>query len=153
MVTSRAVWDPCVECKDDVEAYTAILTNCLSVFGNATSAVVEHIVDLSLKQHSMLVEGRLPNGSLPTNIVKHNAQAYLEGWDTWSEIGSLSPHFLNTQPLHYSLLDVRKPEVAKIYWESISSLLSETNLSFVATYINISALSGRIPPLARPIYQ
>lgn len=50
----------------------------LSPFGAATASITAVIMDLSAAQHALLIKGELLNGSVPADIVKHNAQAYLE---------------------------------------------------------------------------
>lgn len=153
VVSCRAVWDPCMSCSDDLEAYKLILTHALAVFGPATPGVVTAIVDLSQTQRDLLVRGLQANGSLPSDIVKHNGQAYLEGWDTWAELGVLTPHTLDTQPNKYSLAQVREPAVSAIYWTTVGPLLTRTNASFAAALDQFGAIASSVPKIAQPIYQ
>jgi hypothetical protein len=40
-------------------------------------------------------------------VVKRNGQAYLEGWDTWSELGALVSPSASTQPNKLGIVEVR----------------------------------------------
>ena len=47
------------------------------------------------------------------------SKAYLEGWDTWSEIGGLTSD-VSTQPAKISLVDVQDPFHNDMYWSKVS---------------------------------
>ena len=80
-----------MDLEDDTEAYTAILQDVLrpaAPDAAALDAWVTTLVELSLKQRAELIFGEV-NGVQPPDVVKRNGMAYLEGWDTFAEIGSL----------------------------------------------------------------
>eukprot|EP00048_Salpingoeca_helianthica_P016700 m.233702 g.233702 ORF g.233702 m.233702 type:complete len:781 (-) comp19280_c0_seq1:100-2442(-) len=153
VVTSRAVWDPCVSCPDDDTAFSNILLHVLSVFGSAAPGLTKAVQSLAMTQRQLFVKGVLINGTAPTDVVRHNAQGYLEGWDTWADIGTLNPHFLATQPTKFSLLDVRRPKEARQYWASVSPLLHDTNTTLAAAAAQMAALAPSIPTVAQALYQ
>ncbi len=148
-MTSRAVWDPCVSCASDDDAYATILSHTLgAAFGAATPTIVDILGRLSRAQQSLFIKGQLLNGSLPTDIVKHNAQSYLEGWDTWAQLGSLTPHTLDTQPNKFSFDDVRRPATARLYWAFVGPLLHDTNSSLWGFLAELQAAASQVSSTA-----
>lgn len=51
------------------------------------------------------------NAAAPQQVVKRNGQAYLEGWDTWSELGAMVSPSASTQPNKLGIVDVRYAQI------------------------------------------
>ena len=79
-----------MDVEDDVDAYRAALTDVLGPVAPSTEGLaswVEAIIDLSLAQRAQLIYGEV-DGVRPPVYEKRNGIAYLEGWDTFADIGS-----------------------------------------------------------------
>ena len=80
-----------MEVADDADAYQLMLAEVLRPLAPSTAVLnewVDLLVDLSLTQRAQLIFGEV-DGVRPADVVKRNGIAYLEGWDTFAEVGSL----------------------------------------------------------------
>jgi len=80
-----------MEYTDDVEAYHAMLTEVLgplATTGEALELWTSALVDLSLQQRSLFIYGEV-DGQQPPTVDMRNGIAYLEGWDTFADIGAM----------------------------------------------------------------
>lgn len=95
-ITARSVWNPRMEIEDDWEAFEAILSPLLSIFGDYSDKVVDAMVKLTRSQQDLLIYGEI-NNQKSLDLTKLSGHAYLSGTDTWVDI----PRALNmsfTQP-------------------------------------------------------
>ena len=79
VVTARAAWDPLMAHADDNDALLAMLLPICKVFGaDAGPRLARLLVKTVLAERELLVHGRV-DGQAPTDVVKRNGMAYLEG--------------------------------------------------------------------------
>lgn len=107
VITARASWSPYEEYIDHDEALTAMLSDILCSFEGATNDVVAWISRVARTEHELLIRG-VVNGKPPSSVVKLNGHAYLEGWDTWSELMPIVG--MGTQPIRVSPRDLSNPQ-------------------------------------------
>lgn len=110
MVTARAVWNPQLAVRDDWEAFRQALRPLTSIFGKYGSDVTDSIIELSMNQVRLLIEGRV-NGAASPDLTKLSGHAYVSGTDTWVDI----PRMLGisfTQPDKVHLTESDDPQWA-----------------------------------------
>jgi len=80
-----------LEYTDDVEAYQAMLTEVLGPLTTTDDALelwTSALVDLSQQQRALFIFGEV-DGQQPPTVDMRNGIAYLEGWDTFADIGAM----------------------------------------------------------------
>ena len=154
VVTARAAWDPKMNISDHKEALTASLEPVTSLFGELQDDVTRSLLEWIKLQNELMIDGVL-NGSAPDEIKLRNAQAYLQGWETWDEVGKLTGQ-LETQPNKMGLLDMINPfanKKHKVDYESeLQPLLSETAIRYRVAFERFKALEASIPTYAAKIF-
>eukprot|EP01127_Copromyxa_protea_P018859 TRINITY_DN6018_c0_g1_i3.p1 TRINITY_DN6018_c0_g1~~TRINITY_DN6018_c0_g1_i3.p1 ORF type:complete len:522 (-),score=69.13 TRINITY_DN6018_c0_g1_i3:14-1579(-) len=88
-IYASAAWDPQLSSPDTVSGLRAILTPMLW-----STDVVNWLLDVIQVQRDLLIYGGTPGAM---DVAKKNGQAYIQGWDTWSELGDLAG-LMKTQP-------------------------------------------------------
>jgi hypothetical protein len=84
-------------------------------------------------QEQLLVYGQVPNSPPPSSVVRRNGMAYLEGWDTWSELSSIVAPDTCTQPVRLGLNEVRFKLNKNINYETeVAPLLDTMATQFTA---------------------
>ena len=117
-----------------MEAVALRLRDATRIFGAAAAPIQDILLQLIDKQHQYLTLGQLNNGSQPADIVRHNGQGYLQGWDTFAELAWFSPNdSASVQPLRLGPEAVRNPDCQPSYWLAIRPLLVEMNDTFTAS--------------------
>ncbi|KJE94812.1 hypothetical protein CAOG_05389 [Capsaspora owczarzaki ATCC 30864] len=142
VLTARATWNPRTDIANDTEAMRVLIQDYVGAFlGDATfsSAFADAVLDLMNAQRDLLVLGKVPGQATPADVTKLNGIGYLEGWDTWADLGSLSPHALTTQPLRLLLKEMMLPEHSPKYSE-VRPLLAAMNQSFSVLATRFQAL-------------
>ena len=81
-----------MDIETDEDALRASLYPITKHFGASQNEITELIVKLSLTQQDLLVFGKV-DGQVPEDIVKRNGIAYIEGWDSFAEIGTSFERF------------------------------------------------------------
>lgn len=81
VIFASAAWNPRLSAQTTTDALRSILSETLW-----SSDVVEWVLEVIDVQRNLLIYGGIPGNR---DVVKKNGQAYIQGWDTWSEIGSL----------------------------------------------------------------
>ena len=148
IVTARAQWDPVPALDDDREAFIALVTRILRPFGDAAGPLATWFADYSEEQLSLLINGEV-DGQPPADIEKLNGIAYLEGWDTFADIGSFFESFLKTQPDRVNHLDFRRSEpVTPDYATQVSPLLVAMRDRFGALNGQLDAIAPLVAPVA-----
>jgi len=72
---------------DEEKAYRKALQPIIRHFGEAGQAIEDIMVRMSYAQRDYLIYGKV-NGEVPSEIEKRNGIAYIEGWDTFADIGT-----------------------------------------------------------------
>jgi len=162
VIAARAAYDPLLsvgaDAGDDDAAFVALVQSVLAPpFGPAVAAqLADVLLDYSKTQKAVLIEGRIDGGEPPSDIVKRNGQAYIEGWDTFADIGSMFTSFLVTQPVRLSLRDFRprgpNQTVVPDYRSEVKPLLQEMETQFDRLLAQLQALRSAVSPLALPIF-
>ncbi|MCA9262132.1 MAG: hypothetical protein KDA61_23100, partial [Planctomycetales bacterium] len=157
VVAARAGWNPHVEASDWRSAMHALLRPVERVFGDAGADVVDWIGDVAQSERSLLIEGRV-DGKVPSDIVRRNGQAYLQGWETWDDVNTLVESLptqatMSTQPAKLGLVEMRNPAHAGPgYSKEIEPLLGEMETTFAELASRGEALRARIPPSERDLF-
>jgi len=155
VVTARASWDPRTGEPSEARAMAAILREHVFgvTFGPAREQLVQLVLDTIDLQRDLLLYGKV-NGKLPSTVVKRNGQAYLEGWDTWSELGALVSPSASTQPNKLGIVEVRDwLGTSPQYWTEVEPLLDAMEANFSALATRYAALLPLVPKAALPFYR
>jgi len=150
VITARAAWNPHLEIEDQLSALVASLTPIISAFGPVSQNVSSVLQRLILSQRALMIEG-LVNGVPPEEIADFNGQAYLEGWDTWSEIGNLGKD-TGTQPSKLTFLNVRDPVYTARYWKQVEPLLAEMDTEFGEIANLFESYKNQVPVWSLDLY-
>lgn len=152
VISARAVWNPFVEEESDELALKKAFQAIVRHYGDASEQVVDVLIRMSYIQRDLLVYGEV-NGVRPDDIEERNGIAYIEGWDTFADIGTTFESFLATQPKRLNLVEFRtrlnpKPN----YRREVEPLLAEMSRSFTSLANELQQLQGKIPAVARPFF-
>ncbi len=133
VAAARASWNPHLEEPETRGALVKVLAPVGRALGAGTAA---WIADAAEAQRDLLVFGKV-NGTTPSDIVKRNGMAYLEGFDAMADVASLggalgiqaSPI---TQPARLGMVDMRNPLHSGPSYGEIAPLLAAMDTSFGA---------------------
>jgi hypothetical protein len=160
VVAARAAWDPCLDAcgpagsdAADEAAVRRILDYIANgLFGSdllggndGGAAWINAMVAWMKSERALLVRGETtPGGPPPADITRRNGHAYLEGWDTFADLGALSKHALATQPVRQGLQQVRLPagKDHPDYKRELAPLLGAMNDTFAALSQQLAAASA-----------
>lgn len=157
VVAARSAWQPERGPATSNAALRQALAKYLRVFGAASGEVVTWIADVAEAEQALLIEGRV-NGVAPTDIVKRNGQAYLQGWETWDDVNVLAKKagmstLKETQPDKIGLVEMRNPFVGgPAYTGEVELLLGEMEDRFATLAARGDALRAKVPAHARPLF-
>lgn len=152
VVTARAAWDPLLQ-YDDATALDHALLPFTSLLGEARTDASRLLQDWMTANRDLLWYGAI-NGQLPATGNLRNAQAYLQGWDTWSEVSVMLGQ-LQTQPAKMGIQDMTnllQPGRQRIPYRDLEPLLAETAQRLDAIARAYQALAPRVPADARELY-
>eukprot|EP01113_Clastostelium_recurvatum_P042979 TRINITY_DN7036_c0_g1_i7.p1 TRINITY_DN7036_c0_g1~~TRINITY_DN7036_c0_g1_i7.p1 ORF type:complete len:752 (-),score=122.33 TRINITY_DN7036_c0_g1_i7:305-2290(-) len=149
VVTARAAWNPYMNL-DQQTALTTHLGNIARIFGPPQQSIVQIIEDVIQIQRDTFING-IVNGSTPANITSRNGQAYLQGWDTWSDIMTLADPHTSTQPVKEGFNDARLDH-GPSYWKEIEPLLAEMEMRLFSSYNALIKLSPLVVPSSLPFF-
>jgi len=147
--THRAAWNPHVEIADENEALKVVLREVLPVFGDATEKVVEVLQEGISAEHQLLVLGQVTGRDGPADVTRQNGIAYLEGWDTWSEIGQMSGK-IETQPSRLGIMKGNEKSHGTSY-NDIAPLLQEMADRFTTLTEKLRNISSLVPEYTQPL--
>jgi len=159
MLCVEASWDPLMTMSDE-EALQYSLQEGLRSFGpsSAVDGLVTVLMDFITTETNLLIYGNW-NGTEPSNVVRRNGQAYLQGWDTWSEWSALVAPGDATQPAKLTFQEVRSPihplgkkEDLPDYVSEIQPLLNAMQLNFTALTNQLADLRPQMYPEALPFF-
>lgn len=151
----RAAWDPLVEQPDQDQALAAALQRLLHVFGPKAGQVSEALVALVRHQRDLLIAGKV-DGQAPETVVRRNGQAYLQGQETWDEVGQLigllpRQEAIFTQPGRLDLTELRWPHAPPDYRTELAGLLIEQEARLDQDATVLEHLVGQVPAAGRPL--
>lgn len=152
VVTARAAWNPQIEETDNNKAFATALQPFTSTLGPAADQAAVLIQAWSSLQKADLWEGK-PNAE--GSAVSRNGQAYLQGWDTWSEVAKTLKQ-LETQPRKMGMLDMINPFFAKDqrvpYGAELKPLLASIATQSWSLYEQFAALESQVPASGLALY-
>jgi hypothetical protein len=157
VVTARAAWNPRLDAADDEAALRLLLRPVSRSLGTRGDEVVDVLVRMMGRQRELLIEGRV-NGRPPADIQMRNGQAYLQGWDTWDDVGNLGRTFgvgpqMQTQPDKLGLVNMRNPlHGGPGYSKEIEPLLREMRFTLGNLADELEALRDVLPPSAHALH-
>lgn len=151
VITARAVWNPHMEIAEQTDALAQALSPITNIFGQYSQNISAILLRFIASQHALLIQG-LVDGAPPGNIVKFNGQAYMEGWDTWSEIAAATNASASTQPTKISFLDVQDPLHYKTYLSEVAPLLAEMETEFSEIANLLLAYQPLVPTWTLDLY-
>eukprot|EP00698_Gefionella_okellyi_P016657 TRINITY_DN4777_c0_g2_i1.p1 TRINITY_DN4777_c0_g2~~TRINITY_DN4777_c0_g2_i1.p1 ORF type:complete len:794 (-),score=167.73 TRINITY_DN4777_c0_g2_i1:1848-4229(-) len=148
VVLARAAWNP-YPAQSPEQAMGIILTEVLSVFGDTASQLVAILQQIIASERQLLIYGEV-NGTRPDDVIKRNGIAYLEGWDTWGDIGAmLGPG--STQPKRTGPVAIRDP-LARPNYNTVQPLLDAMASTFTAQFQQLAALRASVPVETLPLF-
>ena len=154
VVTARAAWNPHVDAESDAVALGQILTVALHPFGDAGETVVNAMVDMALMQDDLFLLGKVA-GQLPSQYEMRNGQAYLQGWESWDEVGKLIGQ-LETKKKKMGMLDMLNPFYKPLqrpkYDTEIRPLLRTIHLELKSHEVQFQGIAKQILGAANKLY-
>jgi hypothetical protein len=84
MITARSAWNPLSNLSDE-NALKEMLNIVTRHFGSYSERIKNILYNIIIKQKDYLIYGKI-NGIPPKDVEKRNGIAYLQGWDTFSDI-------------------------------------------------------------------
>ncbi|MFO0725787.1 MAG: hypothetical protein U1E65_18530 [Myxococcota bacterium] len=156
VITARAAWDPLRGELDEARGLRRALDPIVKPFGTVGPEVAEALVEIMQTQKALILEGR-QQGVAPADIVRRNGQAYLQGFETFDDIGDLAKDIPGlpktvTQPDKLGLVEMRSLIHAPPRYAELRPLLAEMADRFRAQSDAFAALAPRIPAGARDLF-
>lgn len=153
VVTARAAWDPRLDL-GDAAALEAALAPVVRPFGGAKDDVRDLLVEAIAAQHALLVLGDYGEGA-PADVTRRNGQAYLQGWETWDEVGGMLEQAglakIETQPDRIGLLSIGLANDPA--YSDVRPLLAAMEETFTAHAQRFEALEEDVADPARPLFE
>lgn len=158
IITCNAGWDPKMS-----SSYSSALQNTISSLlqslgpSQAVDNITNLLMDIIQVETDLLVYGNW-NGTAPSDIVRRNGQAYLAGWDTWSEWSSIVDPTDATQPARLTFHNIRDPfqlfgdKDLPDYATEIQPLLNAMQSNFTSLFNQFSTLRSSVYPEALPFF-
>jgi len=147
VVTARAAWNPLLtQHENNDDALLAMLQPITKVFGPAAEPMAALLVKTIEAERELLVHGKV-DGKAPSDIVHNNGMAYLEGWESFSELEAAFAPGALTQPSKVSYNDMKDASAAP------GPLLAQINDTFVSLAAEYTALVATVPQSARKLAQ
>jgi hypothetical protein len=136
VIAARAAWNPHAEAPTDAAAFAAVLRPTLKAFGPAAQPLEQWLLKYADAEYRYLIHGER-GGRRPTDVVKRNGQAYLQGWETWDDVAETSKalpvKLPPTQPDRLGLVEMRNPlHAPPAYTAEVDPLLTEMESAFLA---------------------
>eukprot|EP01126_Amoeba_proteus_P003653 TRINITY_DN11212_c0_g1_i1.p1 TRINITY_DN11212_c0_g1~~TRINITY_DN11212_c0_g1_i1.p1 ORF type:complete len:629 (+),score=71.66 TRINITY_DN11212_c0_g1_i1:402-2288(+) len=135
---ASAAWNPLMQYPETYDALRVILKDILW-----SDEIVQWLMDVIKIQRNLLIFGGNP---YQKDFVKKNGIAYIEGWDTWSEIGDLVG-IVDTQPKKLGFLTFRfNPFHSPKYKQEVRPFLFNMTTRFQDLNSRIRGLEASTPP-------
>lgn len=158
VVTARAAWNPRDGIEDETEALRDLLAEVFAPFGDAAPGLVEHVLQTAAMQKSLLIDGEV-SGRVPSDVVRRNGQAYLQGSETWDDVSDLAASLplpigpVSTQPDKLGLVEMRNPlHDPPGYSREVEPLLDATERAHREVASALEQLGTRVPDPVRPLF-
>jgi hypothetical protein len=149
-MTARAAWNP-FHTEPTLDAtMERSFTYLTRLFGPVSNQLNSWMVRFVKMQHELFVLGAV-NGTRPESVVKLNAQAYLQGWDTWGQLMALVGT-TQTQPISWSIDSMRFNLDQSFYSQKLRPLLAETAAQLAASLQELEAMSSQVPSNVLDLY-
>jgi len=155
VIAARGAWDPQLAAPTANEAFKAALAPVLRAFGDAAPALATALASIAEDQHRLLILGEV-DGVVPDEIERRNGQAYMQGWDSFDDVGSLIagvpgvPH-IQTQPDKLGLVSMRNPLHGPPDYDALRPLLAKMATTFAGHQQVLADLRPQVPQSARPL--
>lgn len=154
VVTARAAWNPQEAETDDARALSSALQPFTSLLGDAGSDA-DALLQQWIQVQSDLVWRGQRAGQPDARREGLNAQAYLQGWDTWSEITKRLGSG-ETQARSMGMIDLWNPLLPAgqrvDYRRGLRPLLAETADALTSLHQRFAALESRVPAHGKALY-
>eukprot|EP01121_Diplochlamys_sp_Union-15-3_P022376 TRINITY_DN9498_c0_g1_i1.p1 TRINITY_DN9498_c0_g1~~TRINITY_DN9498_c0_g1_i1.p1 ORF type:complete len:638 (+),score=91.30 TRINITY_DN9498_c0_g1_i1:287-1915(+) len=153
VITALSAWNPRMEEQSDRSALYLVLsevTKHFATFKNGTDQLAEILLSLCQIQHDLLVLGKIGD-KIPPSPVERNGQAYIQGWDTWSDLLSLLGQ-TSTQPDKIGFIEMRDPLNEPFYSNTLSPLLTTMESNFTSILQQLKQLTPLIPNYLSPLF-
>lgn len=149
VIAARASWNPYPDASDDLTAVAWIMEDTLGpTFEVATKPLANFLTNFIQSQRDLLIFG-IVNGTEPKAKNKLVGQGYIQGWDAWTEIASLTDA-ANIQPRKLFFHELLLLEHAKL--SKIIPLLEVLSANFTLALEELVSLKPIIPQKARPFF-
>lgn len=149
-ITARAAWNPQSDQPTFDDTMRASFQYATRLFGSVGPKLNDWFVRFVNMQHKLFVLGEI-NGTLPATVNKLNAQAYLQGWDTWGQLMTLVGT-TQTQPIAYSIDQMRFVIDQTFYANQLRPLLVETAAQLASYADELASFSSEVPASAGDLY-
>jgi len=142
VIYASAVWNPHLDIPNTSDAFNLIISR--SLWSKEISDWVSQVIQV---ERSLLIYGGNMNSH---DVYRKNGQAYIQGWDTWSEIGDLVG-IGNTQPSKLGFNNLRfNPFHKPNYKTQIRPFLLNMTTQFQELNHQMSGIVSRTPPHSSP---
>ncbi len=154
VVAARAAWNPHLDAANSATALGRILEEITHPFAPVQKEMSDLLVELAHAQRRLLIEGRA-GGVAPPEIVAHNGQAYLQGFDSWDDASDIITNGMGLsvvqmkQPRRVGLVALRADPQA---YAALAPLLAEMDTVFSELAQRLAVLDGRIEAEARKVF-
>lgn len=157
-MTCNAGWDPKLSSSFD-NAVQETISGLLQSLGpsNVVDEITNVLMDIINVETDLLIYGNW-NGTAPSDIVRRNGQAYLAGWDTWSEWSAILDPTDATQPARLTFHNIRDPfeifgdKDLPNYETEIAPLLNAMQSNFTSLYNQFTSYRSGVYPEALPFF-
>jgi hypothetical protein len=87
VITARSAWNPHMETDLDsaLQIYLELVCKPMGPVGDKVAAILLNYINV---QRDLLIYGMV-DGKVPDDIISRNGMGYVEGWDTWADIGCI----------------------------------------------------------------
>ncbi len=158
VVTARAAYAlPATPGSNERDAFVAALAPVVRPFGAVAREASALIADIAEAEHALLIEGRV-HGTPPSDIIRRNGQAYLQGFDATADLAGLGKKLgiaasPVTQPERLGLVDLRNPFAGgPKYATEVEPLLAEMESTFASLASRADTLAPQIPKEAADLF-
>lgn len=156
LIAARAAWDPHTEISDDAQAFARALDPVVAPFGSLGEQLRTLLVEEALDQRALLVHGAV-NGVTPADPYKRTGQAYMQGWESWDDVGELARQIpslprIATQPSKLGLIEMRNPlHDGPDYVHELEPLLAAMESDFDGSASSLEAIASQAAGPATPL--
>ena len=145
VITARAAFDPQLSASSDSAALRAALGPVLRSFGAAAAPLADLLVTIAEDQRDLLIRGEV-GGKPPSSIIERNGQAYMQGWESFDDLGSL----ITPSPDIARIITGLRHEDARIWvLDKHRRVLAQRGWSLSGSDSTATGLADVLPPRTR----